>query len=165
MNEIIDNVIPKGRFILEQIRNGEVIRTMEFPNSITNEGKNLLLNIMFGATAKISTWYMGLIDNASFSALAPTDTASSHAGWVEFVTYSQTARPQWTAGTASSQSITNAAAVVFDITTTATVFGIFISTLTTKSGTTGTLWTAAPFASTVDVANGDQIKMTYTLSA
>lgn len=161
----IDQLNPKGYWTMEHIRDGKVIATQEFKNTIVNEGKNLLLNVMFGATAKISTWYMGLIDNAGFTGNTSTDTASSHAGWTEFATYSQATRPTWGAGTATSQSITNASPSVFDITATATLWGILIKTTNTKSDTAGTLWSTAQFTSSVSVQNGDQIKMTYTLSA
>lgn len=154
----------RGHWKGELIREGKVIETYDFYNTIVNEGKNLLLNIMFGATAKIATWYMGLIDNAAFTIISNTDTAASHAGWAEYTANSDATRGTWGAGTASSQTITNAAAVVFNFTATATINGIFISTVNTKGSSTGTLWSAASFASTVGVVNGDQLKMTYTLS-
>lgn len=161
----VDQLNPKGYWVMEHIRDGQVIGRQEFKNTIVNEGKNLLLNVMFGATAKIATWYMGLVDNASFTGTTNTDTASSHAGWVEFTTYSQATRPAWGAGTAASQSITNSSPAVFDITATATLWGILVKTTNSKGDTAGTLWSTANFTSTVAVQNGDQIKMTYTLSA
>jgi hypothetical protein len=43
--------------------------------------------------------------------------------------------------------------------------GIFVTSSNTKNGTTGTLWSTAAFASTVDVSNGDSLKITYTVNA
>lgn len=160
-----DLLIPKGKFIFEHLNaEGELLHKFEFENAIVNEGKNLLLNVNFGATSKIATWYIGLIDNGSFSSISNTDTISSHAGWLEATGYSESVRQTWGAGTASSQSITNASAATFTISGSAVLNGIFVVTNSTKSGSTGTLWSAGSFGSPVTVSTSDVIKITYVLS-
>lgn len=154
-----------GKFKAEHWRDGKKIGEYDIPNGITNIGKDTALNILFGPTAKISTWYIGLISLASYSALAAADTMSSHAGWVEFTGYSESVRQTWGAGSAASQSITNASVATFTINATGTVKGIFIPSDSTKSGTTGTLWSTALFGSDVAVLSGDLIKITYTVTA
>ena len=54
----------------------------------------------------------------------------------------------------------------FSINATATVGGAFLTSNNTKSGTTGTLYSAADFGSPGDrsVASGDVLTVTYTLS-
>jgi hypothetical protein len=54
----------------------------------------------------------------------------------------------------------------FNINATATVGGAFLTSNNTKSGTTGTLFSAADFGAPGDrsVANGDVLNVTYTLS-
>jgi len=111
-----------------------------------------------------SSWYIALIDNGGFSALSASDTMSSHSGWSEFVTYSQSTRVAWGSGAASGQATTNASPATFDITGSGTIYGIFVTSGSAKSGTSGTLWATAGFASTVPVSNGDQLKITYTVS-
>lgn len=133
-------------------------------NGITNVGKNSLLDVYFNSGTQITTWYCGIIDNASFSALAAADTMSSHAGWIEFTTYSQANRVTWGSGAASSQSVTNGTAMQFDITGSATLNGIFIASNNTKSGTSGTLWATGSYSSTVPVTSSDVLKNTYTIS-
>lgn len=134
-------------------------------NGITNIGKDHILDIMFNSATQITSWFVGIIDNASFSVLAAADTMASHAGWIEFVTYSQSTRVSWGSGASSGQSVTNASPAVFDITGSATLNGIFLNSNSTKSGTTGTLWMTGSFSSTVPVTSGDQLKSTYTISA
>lgn len=153
-----------GKFTCQHIRNGEVIGEYEFPNGITDAGLNSILGIMFHADTQITSWYLGLIDNSGFSALANADTMASHSGWNEFTTYSQSTRPQWSPGASSGRSITNGTTVDFSITGSGTMKGIFVVNNNTKSGTTGTLWSTAAFGSTVAVANGDTLKVTYTVS-
>jgi hypothetical protein len=175
----------RGRFQVEHVRNGKVIGTYDFPNGITNEGKNHLLDVHFhGTPSPITTWYLGLIDNAGFSALAAADIYDNinqaGNGWDEFSTYTDDAnadstvtRPTWTEGAASGQSITNSSPVIFDITGTGTVKGVFLAGGTnaqTKgdhtAGSAHKLWATALFTGgDVAVLNGDQLKVTYTVSA
>lgn len=162
----IDHFTPKGRFHAEAFnKNGDLLWKDEFPNGITNEGLNTLLNVMFVADTQLTAWYIGLISVTSFSALAAGDTMSSHAGWTEAVAYSGSTRPQWTAGTSTSKSTTNSSTVDFAINADGTVLkGIFISSNSTKSGTTGKLWSTGLFSSDQTLNNGDTLKITYTVN-
>jgi hypothetical protein len=172
----------RGSFQVEHVRNGEVLDTYDFPNGIINEGKNKLLDVMFHTVTQIGTWYLGLINLAGYTALAADDTYDdidqAGNGWDEFASYtdpgntnSTVTRPQWTEGAASGQSITNGTVVVFDITGSGTVKGLFLvggTNAQTKSDHTAanTLWATALFAGgDVAVQNADQLKVTYTVSA
>jgi len=179
------NQLPlRGRFQVEHIRNGKVIGNYDFPNGITTEGKNKLLNVMFNGSSAVATWFLGLIDLAGFTALAAADIYDNinqvGNGWDEFTNYtddanadSTTTRPTWVEGAASAASITNASPIIFDITGTGTVKGVFLAGGTnaqTKgdhtAGAANTLWATALFTGgDVAVLNGDQLKVTYTVSA
>jgi hypothetical protein len=95
---------------------------------------------------------------------------ASHAGWTEVVAYSQATRPQCNFGTATTADpsvISNTASVaVFSINGTTTVGGAFLTSDNTKSGTTGTLFSAADFQSPGDrsVVSGDTLNVTYQFS-
>jgi len=175
-----------GKFHVEHIRNGKVIGKYEFKNGITNEGKNFLLDVMFHNTpSPMATWYLGLIDNAGFTALAAGDNYDNinqaGNGWDEFASYTDNAnagsavtRPAWTEGAASGQSITNSSPIVFDITGTGTVKGVMAvggpNAQTKSDHTPGSplnkMWATATFTGgDVAVVNGDQLKVTYTVSA
>ena len=160
-----DKIGLQGTYQVEHWRKGKKIATYNFNNGITNVGKDHVLDTVFHGSAQIATWHVGLIDNASFSALAAADTMASHAGWIECVTYDEATRVEWTEGAASSQSITNATALTFTQNATKTINGIFITSDNTKSGTSGTLFSTASFSSTVAVVDDDQLKVTYTVSA
>lgn len=160
-----DMLNPKGRFHVEHVRDGEIIATYDFDNGITNVGKNSLLGVYFHADTQITTWYISLVDNSGFSAFAAADTMGSHAGWTESQDYDESTRVSWGPGAAASQSITNASAITFTMNATKTIKGIFITSVSTKGGTTGTLWSTAAFGSTVAVNDDDLLKVTYTVSA
>lgn len=174
----------RGRFRVEHWRNSKRIDLRHFDNGITNEGKNFLFNAMFHSGTQNSTWYLGLITATGYSALAATDTyaniGTGSNGWSESTVYTDPAnsdsastRPTWTPGSASGQSITNSSVVVFDITGTDTIEGILIcggANAQTKSDHTAAasnvLWSTALFSGgTSSVLNGDQLKVTYTVSA
>jgi hypothetical protein len=148
---IMDDFVPKGKWVVEHVRAGQIIGKYEFNN-------------LFNGGTPVTTWYAGLISSTSYSAIDATDTMGSHAGWTEFTSYSQSTRVEWTAGAASSQSITNGTAMTFSINGSGTVKGLFVTSVNTKSGTTGVLWNAALFSADVDVVNGDELRCTYTLS-
>jgi len=169
-----------GRYVVEHWRDGKRINEYHFDNGIVDEAKNKLLNVMFNGTTAITTWYMALIDNADYSALADDDTYDDvnqgGNGWKEFQAYTVSAnatnRAVWASDSASGQSVTNSTVAVFDITGTATVKGLFLCggvancLLKGDHDPGGTLWATALFGSgDVAVQNGDQLKVTYTVSA
>lgn len=144
---------------------GQVKWRESFRNLVTTAGKNDLLTQYFKGSAYTAAWFVGLVDNASFSAIAAADTMSSHAGWVEAVPYSNATRPALTLGTAASGSIDNSASKAsYTINATATINGAFTATNSTKSGTSGTLYSAGSFGSTRSVISGDTLNVQVTLS-
>jgi hypothetical protein len=157
----------KGKFKVQHLRSGLLLAKYDFLNGIVNVGKNLILDVMFndGVQVANNSWFIALLDSSGFTALAATDTMSSHAGWNEFTSYSEATRVAWGSGAAASQSTTNASPATFNINGSGTVKGVFVTSNNTKAGTTGTLWSTALFAADVPVTNGDQLKVTYTVSA
>ena len=143
-----------------------------------DEALNLVVNVglqdmnakYFTGSAYTAAWYIGLYGAAATNSPAAGDTMSSHAGWTEVVAYSQATRPACTFGTpttANPSVATNSASpATFSINATTTVGGAFLTSNSTKSGTTGTLYSAADFSAPGDraVTNGDTLSVTYTLS-
>lgn len=132
---------------------------------ISNYSMNDIPNVYYRATTQPGTWYMGLVDNAAFTAFAAADTMSSHTGWAESVAYAAGTRPIWAPDAAASGSISNSTAVSFAINATATIHGLFITSDSTKSGTSGNLSATAAFSGGNQVvANGDTLKATFTIA-
>ena len=128
-----------------------------FHNTVTNEGRNDVLDKYFKGSSYTAAWYLGLKGTGSAAA---GDTLASHAGWSEVTPYSGN-RPAITWGTTSSQSNT-ASAVSYSITGTSTVAGAFIASVNT--GTSGILYSAGDFAASRSVASGDTLNVTPTVS-
>jgi len=154
-----------GFFEVEIIRkNGEIVNLGRF-NGVTNVGLNNMLGVTFHGDTQNTSWYIGLISNTSFSAVNAADTMSSHSGWTESAAYSNSTRPAWAPDAASSLSISNSTQVVFNINVDSTALaGAFITSNSTKSGTSGILWSTGLFGSVQTLNNGDQLKITYTIN-
>ena len=143
-----------------------------------NSSHNLVVNVglqdmnaqYFKGSAYTAVWYIGLYGAGSTNNPAAGDTASSHAGWTEVVPYSNATRPAATFGTATtanpSVQTNSASPASFTINATATVGGAFLISNSTKSGTTGILFSASDFQSPGDrsVVSGDTLNVTYTFS-
>jgi hypothetical protein len=154
-----------GRFTIEHLNKfGKLVGNYDFPNGIVDEGIEHLMDVGFHAVAATATWYIGLVDNAGWTAWSDADTMAGHAGWSECEAYAAATRPEWTEGAASGRAITNAVTVDFAINDTKTLKGIFICSDNTKGGAIGVLWSTGAFTSTVNVENGDTFKVTYTIS-
>jgi hypothetical protein len=124
----------------------------------------------FKGSAYTAAWYIGLYGAAASNSPAAGDTMASHAGWTEIVPYSNATRPAATFGTATtanpSVQTNSASPASFTINATATVGGAFLVSNSTKSGTTGVLFSASDFTAPGDrsVASADTLNVTYTFS-
>lgn len=114
-------------------------------NLMVTVGKNDNLDKWLAGSAYTAAWYIGLISSTGWSAVAAGDTMASHAGWTEFVGYSNATRPTtaWSAGSGGSKSLS--AGLVYNINAAGTVKGSFLTSNNAKSGTTGILGTAGLF--------------------
>lgn len=139
------------------------------PNLTVTEGLNDLLTQYFKGSSYTAGWFVGLINNASFSALAAGDTAAQIGGsngWIEAATYSQATRPALSLGSASAGSIDNTASkATFSINGTVTINGAFVVSSSTKSGTSGKLYGEASFGTPRALLSGDTLTVTVTLTA
>ena len=139
-------------------------------NLVVNVGLAYMAGSALTSVAQITTWYIGLYGAASSNNPAAADTMLSHVGWTEVVAYSNATRVAATfvtATTANPSVVTNSASpAVFNINGTTTVGGAFLTSGSAKSGTAGTLFSAADFGSPGDrsVVNSDTLSVTYTFS-
>jgi len=154
-----------GKFCGQHIRNGRVIDEWEDHNLVVNEGLNALLNIMFNGSTQITTWYMGVFEG-NYTPVATVTAATITSASTECTAYASATRPEYVEATASAQSITNSAnRASFVFNATKTVYGAFLISNNTKSGTSGTLFSAARFSSSKAVESTDELLLTYTFAA
>jgi hypothetical protein len=151
-------------------KDGNLKWSADTKNLVVNAGLAYMAGTALTSVAQITTWYIGLYGAGASNTPAAGDTMSSHAGWTEVVAYSNATRVAATfvtATTANPSVVTNSASpATFNINGTTTVGGAFLTSGSAKSGTTGTLFSAADFSSPGDrsVVSGDVISVTYTFS-
>jgi hypothetical protein len=167
----VAGAVPEGMLALgyftAELRDadGKLLRREVFPNTVVTVGKNYLLDNGMAGSSYTAAFYMGLISNVSYSAIAAGDTMASHGGWTESVAYSNAARitTAWSAASSGSKALS--AALVFNINATDTIKGCFLTTVSTKSGTTGTLFSAGLFTGgDQPVVSGNTLSVSYSLA-
>lgn len=133
-------------------------------NLTTNVGLDDILDKYWKGSTYTAAHYVGLTDSTPTPAAG--DTMASHAGWVEITDYTEGTREALTLGTVASQSVDNSASKAsFSINATATVGGAFLTTNSTKGGSTGTLVSAVAFTGgDKSLSNGDTLNVTVTLT-
>lgn len=151
-------------------KDGNLKWSADTKNLVVNAGLAYMAGTALTSVTQITTWYIGLYGAGASNTPAAGDTMASHAGWTEVVPYSNATRVAATfvtATTANPSVVTNAASpATFNINATSTVGGAFLTSGSAKSGTTGTLFSAADFSAPGDrsVVSGDIISVTYTFS-
>lgn len=160
-----------GKYTVECFdKDGNLKWVAETPNLVVNVGLQYMAGSALTSTAQITSWYLGLYGAGASNTPAAGDTMLSHIGWTEVVAYSEATRPAATFAAATNANpsvVTNTASkAAFTMNATTTVGGAFLTSNNTKSGTTGTLFSAADFGSPGDrsVVSGDILNVTYTFS-
>lgn len=156
----------EARAVRQQMRPlQEVVGVEDFPNLVTNVGRNFALDTIFRGSSYTAACNLGLKGTGSAAA---GDTQASHAGWPEVGGTNAPAytgnRKTITFSAASGQSITHTA-TTYAFTSSGTVAGAFMNLAgsSTKDNTTGTLFSAGDFTGgSRTVGNGDTLDVTYT---
>lgn len=147
-------------------KDGNIKWEDEWENAVVNAGLDHALDATLSGGTQTTTWYVGLTDGTP--TVAAGDTMSSHAGWAEVTAYDEAARVTWTDGGVSGQSVDNSAsAATFTISTNGTtVGGAFLTSVSTKGGSTGILYAAGAFsAGDKSLDDNDTLDVTATFTA
>lgn len=144
-----------------------VLSTEDVTNLIPTEGLNYILGAALTGVSQISAWYIALFE-ADYTPVAGITAASFTADSTESTAYDEATRVAWTAGSIAAGAVSNTASkAVFTMNTTKTIYGIGQLSASAKSATTGTLVSAARFASSKAVVDNDILNVTssFTLTS
>jgi hypothetical protein len=180
----MDQLCLGGRFSVEHWYNGELLGVHLCHNDTTNEGKNRFIDIGWNGVPKITTWYLSIIDNTGYSALAATDIYRNinlaATAWKEYTTYtdtnngdSATTRPVWVTNAASNKITTNTTKAVFTCTAVGIIKGLFVvggspnaQIKGDHTGDNSILWATALFsAGNIPVFIGSVLRVVYAVNA
>lgn len=139
-------------------------------NLIVDQGIIYILGVAFGATTKITTWYLALY--ATGVTPATTWTAANftaNSGEITSTTegYSESVRQTWTSAAPLANAISNLASLAtFTIATASsiTVNGAGLLSSNTRGGTSGTLASAGRYASARTLFNADLYQIGYQMT-
>lgn len=151
-------------------KGGPVLWRERMKNLTVNQGLNNILQNQLKGSAYTAAWYIGLINNASFSALAAGDTSqqiNGSNGWIETTAYAAGVRQTLTLGSVSGGSVDNSASPAsFTMNASGTLNGAFLaSTATQGTGAGGTiLYGEASFGSTQPFVSSNVITVTGTFT-
>ena len=164
-NEAHATIKERGVWLFE-VWNADGTKDREWtcPNGATSAFLTHMLAAELTSGAQVTTWYVGLIDNASFSALSASDTMNSHAGWLESSAYSESVRQTWSGTTTGSTSTNSASKATFTANGTVTINGAFLTSNSTKGGTTGTLAVTGSFGSTQSLVANQTLTVTLSVT-
>ena len=133
-------------------------------NIIPTEGRNHILDTELHATSQVTTWYIAPFE-ANYTPVAGDTAATFPASATESTAYAEATRVAFVEAAASAGSTSNTAnKAEFSINATKTMYGAFMTSVSTKSATTGTLLSAALFAASRAVISGDLLRITSTIS-
>jgi hypothetical protein len=143
-------------------RVGEVIRDH---NLLVNEGLDHILNTVLNAGVQVTAWHVGIF-KGNYTPVAGDTAANIATNSTEATEYDETDRVAYDEATSTAQSITNSAnRATFTMNASVTIYGAFLVSLATKSGTTGTLLSAARFSASRALVATDELLVTYTVNA
>jgi len=139
-----------------------------FNNLIVAEFLNSALEQLFGATAKIGTYYIAPYAG-NVSPTASWTAANFTANSTEFTAYDEAARQVWTPGSAAAGVISNSASkAVFTVSAApaqTTIWGAGLISASGKSATTGVLVAANKASAARDnLVASDTVTIGYTLT-
>lgn len=157
---------------LKHYRAGKLIYQETSQNLIVDQGLNHFLNVVMGVDAKITTWFVGIFVNNVTPAAADTPAAQLGAAG----TYGEgqdadydlplTNKPEYIDAPATAKVMSNSGTPAsFTIAATLTIFGAFISSISAKTATTGTLLAAKKFDASRAVIDNDILTVQYDITA
>jgi hypothetical protein len=146
-------------------RHGNLLWEERRENITVNVGLDEILDKFWKGSSYSAAHYVGLTGNTPTFAAA--DTMASHSGWTEVTAYDEATREALTLGSVSAQSVSNTASKAqFTISTNSTAIGgAFVTTDSTKGGSTGILIGGAALSANRTLNDGDTLDITVTLTA
>lgn len=154
-----------GFYSLEHRRNGVLLYEENINNLVVDEGLTHILDILFKSGTQITAWYLGIFE-ANYTPAADDTAANIAVRSTESTAYNEATRETFVSGAIASNAVDNTASrATFTINATKTMYGVFLASTSAKSGTLGTLLSVASFTTARAVISGDELLVTYTMTA
>lgn len=145
-------------------RGKNVVDHFEFDNIVVDQGLTSMLGVYLHADAQLASWFVGIY-SGNYTPTNAVTAATIASASTECTAYTNATRVAYTPAAAANKAITNAASRAdFIFNADQTVYGAFLISDSTKSGTGGVLFSAARFGTAKTVATSDELLLTYAFS-
>ena len=157
----------RGKFICEMWsprgKTHRLLERWESWNGICDAGIRDMFDQYFGGGSGRS-WFLAPISAADFVGVDnENDTMSSHVGWSEVDSYDEATRPAWGPDATAGTIISNSVKVEMTINDAVDMQGMFVTSNSTKGGTTGILFSTSVFDDIRSYQAGKVAKTIYQL--
>ena len=143
---------------------GEQIERESNKNLIPAQGMAFLVRSPFGDVEPVSSFYLGLF-RGNYVPSAGTTAADIPSNMIEFIDYSEDARPLWERRFDDESSMdNNINKASFTVTQDRTIYGAFLVSQATKGGNSGLILSCVRFSSPKTVSAGQTINLTGGLT-
>lgn len=133
-------------------------------NLVVDQGLHHILDVVMHASTQVTAWYTGLFEG-NYAPVAGDTAATFPASATECTAYDEATRVAYNEAAAAAKVTTNAAnRAEFTINATKTIYGGFLSSVSTKGATTGTLLAADRGSVAKSVVDNDVLLVTYSLT-
>ena len=137
------------------------------PNIVVNEGLVYVLNTALSAVSQEASWFIGIFKNnytpvpadtaATFVLVGSSDEANAE--------YDEATRPAYTVNTSNLANVSNSSSpAAFTMNTAQDIYGAFLVSTATKSGTLGVLCAASKFSAVRSLVSSDVLNITYQIT-
>jgi hypothetical protein len=142
-------------------RGKNIVDHFEFENIVVDQGLTSMLGVYLHADTQIANWFCGLFEG-NYTPVGTVTAATIASASTETTAYTSATRVAYVPAAAAAKAITNAASRAdFIFNATKTLYGAFLISDSTKSGTAGTLFSVARFGSSKVVNDTDELLLTY----
>lgn len=142
---------------------GKVVDREEIHNLVPNAGLDYMALVALGLTTQVNSWFV-LPFEGDYTPQAVDTMATFPASAVESTAYAETSRPEFVGAKVATGKVTNIGSrASFNFTTTKTIYGVALSSVSVKGSTTGLLVSAARFATPKAVSDEYELLVTTGL--
>lgn len=149
---------------VEHFRKGVLIDREVIKNIVPTEGLTYILEAALRGGTAYSSWYVPLFEG-NYTPVGTVTADTFPAAATECTAYAEATRVAWITAAAAAGVVTNAASkATFTMNATKSIYGLAISSVSTKGATTGVLISVARFAAVKSVVADDVLTVTAPIS-
>lgn len=138
---------------------GDLLWEQDAANLIPVPGRSYIAGRVFGSTAQIATWYMGLFGSSAYTPAYSDDMAYLVANASEVTVYDAGSRIEMVTSMPSAETWATSQSCDFTMTSAKDVYGAFIASTQAHGAATGTLLSEVKMSSPKQLETGATLRV------